>query len=205
MDHWSACRSRLLPQNGTREKSSISRWPPFKARREADSSEPFASRAGVRGLGAWVGLRDPWIVMAAGLGSGRTVSVQDHWPDVFRLCDRARRDSLEARLNWRPSRGSDIRDLVLGARLSLSAGAHGGPDFPGIPGPDGCVVGADRAVLCYLSASRARFSAIFPSAAPVRFWISACVRRRFVRSASGGLGTGWHHVGVAPCFFPAAF
>ncbi len=81
-------------------------------------------------------------------------------------------------------------------RLPFPAGTYGGPAFAAFPGIDGCAFRTDRAVLGDLPSSRARVSAILPSAAPVRIRIFARIRRWFVRSAGRRMGDRGHHVGV---------
>src|SRR5258706_14680185 len=91
MGRWNAFRSPLLPRNGMEANCSILPWRGFKAKREADSSDVFASHPRAGGGGARRGLRCFRAAMVDGLGSVRTGSIEDNGPDVFRLSLRASR------------------------------------------------------------------------------------------------------------------
>ena len=150
------------------------------------------------------GFRYVCAAMAAGLGSERTRGIQDNRPDVFRLHSRPCRSCLDTRLNRGSVGDGDVRQLVFRARLPFPARAPGRPSFPAVPRTDGCAFGTDRAILGDIPTSRARFSALLPSPAPVRIRIFARIRCWFVRSAGGRMGDGGHHFGVAHRILPAA-
>ena len=101
------------------------------------------------------------------------------------------RGSAEACGDRASGRNGDLRQLVRGARLSISHGADGGPAVPAFPRHDRGAVGTDRAVLGDIPSSRARLFPVLSAAASFCVWISARIRRRFVRPAGGGLGDSW--------------
>ena len=170
---------------------SIFPWPGFRPKQETDKSGFFAIHAGVCGAGARRGLRCVGAAVAAGLGATERVvsritgvtfsaSILALAVIVWRLGATGLRRSRSTFGNWFTVHDYHFPLVLMADRLSAAVPRH-----------DGGAVGADRAVLGDLPASRARFSAVLPAAAPLRVRIFAGLRGRFVRPAGGADGRWW--------------
>src|SRR5579871_1828605 len=185
----SGFRSVSRRQNGTQASLSIFPWPGFKPQ-ENNRSEPFRNTPRVRGPDTRRSLRHLWNVVAIGVGSVGANAVPDHGLHLFSLRVGAGDAALEARLERGSQGGGDFRKLVFSRRLSLSAGAPGGPALSAVPCANGCPLRIDRTVLGHLLASRARISPLLSVAAPFCVWIAARLCGGLIRSAGGWVGTG---------------